>query len=74
MVPIDGPNFDPGAHLDPPLVEPRSDANGDGIPESARSRENTDTHVVTHFDLFRRAAVNEGPNHRRLGRLGRIET
>lgn len=50
--PIAGPLFDAGRYLDPPMVEPRPGANGDGVPESARSRENLDTHAVMAFDLF----------------------
>lgn len=52
LEPISGPVFDPGVYLEPPMVQPRPGANGDGIPESARSRENPDTHAVMAFDLF----------------------
>lgn len=52
--PIAGPNFDPSVYRSPPLTGIEPGANGAGIPESARSRENTDTHALTMVDIFGR--------------------
>ncbi len=52
MEPIAGPFFDTSIYRESPRVEPGPGATGDGIPESARARENTETHAAMAFDLF----------------------